>query len=139
MVAEEYYAVESVDEDGPWLPSRSFASGAGAAGAMAGDAADTARWGYLLYGGFLIDPGLVEQMTLRQQPDDFYGLGTEVSDPDSVGHSGSTPSSSSYLRVWPADELAIAVLIPSPYLSAAPDGPWVVELTDALREALLPG
>ena len=77
-------------------------------------------------------------MTLRQQPDDFYGLGTEVSDPDSVGHSGDF-SSYSYLRVWPEDDLAVTVLIPSPYQSAAPDGPWVVELTDALREALLPG
>jgi D-alanyl-D-alanine carboxypeptidase len=63
MVAEEYHAVESVDEDGPWLPARSFASGAGAAGAMAGDAADTARWGTCSTAGFLIDPGLVDQMT----------------------------------------------------------------------------
>lgn len=62
-----------------------------------------------------------------------------MSDPDSVGHGGSTPSTTSFLRVRPEDDLAVAVLIPSPYQSAAPGGPWVGELTDVLREALLRG
>ena len=35
----------------PFLPNRSVASAAWAAGGMAGDAESVARWGYLLYGG----------------------------------------------------------------------------------------
>jgi D-alanyl-D-alanine carboxypeptidase len=137
MVPVEKVNVESVDEDGPWLPSRSWATSAGAAGAMAADAADTARWGYLLYGGFLIDPGLVDQMTQRQQPDDFYGLGTELFDGVSVGHTGSFPSTNSLVRVWPQDDVAVAVLVPAPWLSKAPGGPWTLELAEALHGALL--
>jgi D-alanyl-D-alanine carboxypeptidase len=139
MVAQAYYAVDDVDEEGPWLPSRSVATSAGAAGAMAGDAADTARWGYLLYGGYLIEPGLVDQMTQRQQPDDFYGLGTELQADSVVGHSGAMASSLSYLRVWQEDDLAVAVLIPAPWQSAAPDAPSIMELTDVLRSALAQG
>ena len=46
-VAVESVGEPNVDEDGPWLPSRSWASAAGQAGGMAASAADIARWGYL--------------------------------------------------------------------------------------------
>ena len=65
----------AVDPAGPYLPSRAIASAIGAAGGIAADASSIARWGYLLYGGYVIDSELVEQMTSGQ---DGYGLGTEL-------------------------------------------------------------
>ncbi len=50
-VSEENPELDTVDDDGPWLPSRSMASAAGPAGGIAADAPSIARWGYLLYGG----------------------------------------------------------------------------------------
>ena len=61
-VSEENPELDTVDDDGPWLPSRSMASAAGPAGGIAADAPSIARWGYLLYGGHVIDSALVEEM-----------------------------------------------------------------------------
>ena len=49
-VSEEDPDLDTVDNDGPWLPSRSIASSLGPAGGIAADAPSIARWGYLLYG-----------------------------------------------------------------------------------------
>ena len=71
-----------VDPSGPFMPSRSFASFAVGAGNLAADAADVARWGYMLYGGQVIDSTLVKQMEADPQDSDvgLYGLGTSRDD-----------------------------------------------------------
>ena len=53
---------------------------------MAADAADTALWGYLLYGGQVIDSTLVRQMEADPQDSDvgLYRLGTIVMADDLV-------------------------------------------------------
>jgi D-alanyl-D-alanine carboxypeptidase len=138
---------KEVDPAGPWLPSRSVASALGPAGAMAGDAPTMATWGYLLYGGHVIDPALVAQMT-EGTPDNWYGLGTvrvaedegsvNVDTPISpdggvaVGHDGQLGSAGSILFVWPHRGLSIAVMTPQ-----QPPVPLVVGTTlDGLLERL---
>ena len=113
-----------VDHAGLYLPSRSVASGTSAAGSMASDAADVARWGYLLYGGQVIDTTLVKQMEADPQPEPNkgpYALGTMVSTDDHgvtmVGHSGGGTDwpYSAVLQVWTGSTpIAIAVLTPQP-------------------------
>ena len=106
-----------------YLPVRCLASANVTAGGIAADAADVARWGYLLYGGRLIQPDLVAQMTepLAQDtgtpgtPYTAYGLGTMLFSvalgPDSLGHTGQIPGFSSLLAVVPERREAVAVLI----------------------------
>lgn len=74
-------AADTVDPAGPYLPSRSAASFTGAGGGMAGDAADLARWAYLLFGGQVIDSASVKQMVADPQEEPNvgpYALGTMV-------------------------------------------------------------
>ena len=106
-----------------YLPIRAAASALVTAGGIAADAADVARWGYLLYGGRLLEPGLVAQMTQPlatdtgkpNTPYTAYGLGTmqfgEQLGPDSLGHTGLLPGFSSVLAVVPERHEAVAVLI----------------------------
>jgi D-alanyl-D-alanine carboxypeptidase len=106
-----------VDEDGPFLPSRSIASAAGAAGGIAADAPTLAAWGVALYSGKIFDPATVTLMTTPPDGDTQYGLGTEV-DTDTqgqpiVGHGGDIVGvSTSLLRVWLDEGITIAVLSP---------------------------
>lgn len=94
-VGEELAECPVVDTGGDWLPSRSYASLVTPQGGLAADAATVARWGGLLYGGYVIDASLVEQMTAGQQEDDdWYGLGTFRGTYDGqrwVGHLGDIP------------------------------------------------
>ena len=106
-----------------YLPLRCVPSALVTAGGIAADAADVARWGYLLYGGRLLEPGLVAQMTQPlatdtgkpNTPYTAYGLGTmqfgEQLGPDSLGHTGLLPGFSSVLAVVPERHEAVAVLI----------------------------
>jgi D-alanyl-D-alanine carboxypeptidase len=103
-----------------YVPLHSAVSALVTAGGIAADAADVARWGYSLYGGLLLEPGLVAQMTqpLATQPNTpyaAYGLGTmqfsEALGPDSLGHTGQAPGFSSLLVVVPERREAVAVLI----------------------------
>ncbi|MGB8021862.1 MAG: serine hydrolase domain-containing protein [Candidatus Nanopelagicales bacterium] len=115
-VAVENPDLPTVDADGPWLPSRSVASAAGAAGGMAADAPSLARWGYMLYGGRVIDSRLVAQMTAGG-PDDWYGLGTERLTADGAqayGHDGDIGSYHGLFLVWPDQATSIAVMEPAP-------------------------
>jgi D-alanyl-D-alanine carboxypeptidase len=105
-----------VDPDGPWLPSRSMATLGMGAGGIAADAPSMARWGYLLYGGHVIDSSLVQQMTAGG-PDDWYGLGTQrITEGSqlSVGHAGNDVSYHGRFWVWPDQATSIAVLVPAP-------------------------
>ncbi len=119
-VSEEDPALDTVDDDGPWLPSRSMASAAGSAGGIAADAPSLARWGYLLYGGHVIDSTLVEQMTQPQADggeDDWYGLGTVRMMQDGellLGHDGDIVTYHGSLLTTTTDNVSIAVLVPAP-------------------------
>lgn len=104
-----------VDPAGPYLPSRAIASASGGAGGIAADAPSIARWGYLLYGGYVIDSEFVEQMTTGQ---DGYGLGAMLGEADGaqiVGHRGNMESYHGILLVWPDSQTSVAVLVPNIY------------------------
>jgi D-alanyl-D-alanine carboxypeptidase len=99
---------------GPYLPTRSIASLDWAAGAMAADAASIARWGYLLYGGHVLDD---ESLTAMLPDEVGYGLGTRADRLTYngllyVGHGGGTVGYSSWLGVCRDKQFAIAVLAP---------------------------
>ena len=116
----------------PYLPSRSIASAFGAAGGAAADAEDTARWGYDLYGGRLLQPDSVAQMT-DFDDGDGYGLGTmdfssgrfSHATLQAVGHLGVLPGYRTLLAVFPATALSIAILTPST-VDPAPYVKWLV-------------
>lgn len=98
----------------PYLPTRAWASSTTAAGGIAADAASVARWGYELYGGRLLPPYAVREMTIAGPTG--YGLGTEVTRlPDlgtDEGHLGRTAGYTSALIVVPERQTAVSVLIP---------------------------
>jgi D-alanyl-D-alanine carboxypeptidase len=99
-----------------YLPFRSLATYAGAAAAIASDAPTTARWGYQLYGGQLLEEESVEEMV--EFGDDHYGLGTvDFSDLrwniDALGHEGVQVGFRSVLAVFPESQLAVVILSPS--------------------------
>jgi D-alanyl-D-alanine carboxypeptidase len=140
-VSEEDPNLDTVDNDGPWLPSRSMASSAGPAGGIAADAPSIARWGYLLYGGHVIDSALVEQMTKAEEDgaEEWYGLGTSgwVQDGDLfVGHGGDIVTYHGSLVMATADNVSIAVLVPAPARNAIEAEVGTFEVPDLLLEAL---
>ena len=111
------------DPDGPYLPSAAFASRSVGGGSMAGDALDLARWGYELYGGYVLDRGVVDEMwadPLEEPNIGPYGLGVLVyEDADGVflGHAGGGTDwpYTGALHVWIGDDpIAIALLTPQP-------------------------
>ncbi len=103
-----------------YLPYRSLASLSGGAGGMAGDAPTLARWGYLLYGGHVLEDSSVARMTDPAEPDVLflprvgYGLGTMVVSTSfghqAVGHVSDLDGYSGALSVVPERGLSIAVL-----------------------------
>jgi D-alanyl-D-alanine carboxypeptidase len=116
--------VTLVDPAGPFLPSRAVASFTTGGGGMAGDAADLARWGYLLYGGRVLSTPLVTEMESDPRPEPDvgpYALGTIVVTGDDgtvmVGHPGGGLDwpYTAVMEVWPgASPVAVAVLTPQP-------------------------
>jgi D-alanyl-D-alanine carboxypeptidase len=132
--ASQRYAV--VDVDGPYLPSRAMASAWAAADGMAADAPSLARWGYLLYGGHVLASGVVDEMTTGP---DGYGLGTMVGSGPAegvVGHGGDIASYHGLMFVWPADAVAVSVLVPNPEYAYVGTGTGAFGLASQLREAL---
>jgi CubicO group peptidase (beta-lactamase class C family) len=103
----------------PYLPFRSLASATAAAQGVAGDAASAARWGYALYGGQVLSPESVAQLT--DFDDDGHGLATvDFTDSqwfkwniDGYGIPGGVPGYRSALVVYPQKQLSIAILVPS--------------------------
>ena len=147
-VAEGLAGITTVDPDGPWLPSRSWATAVGPAAGMAASAADVARWGYLLYGSYLLRPETVAQMTQSGQPAGYpclgykeftcyYGLHTWLFDDVSHGHSGDGLAYHTIMRVWPEDDISVSVLVPAPLESAKYGSPWIGDLVADFRSALL--
>lgn len=115
---------QMVDAAGGFLPSRALSSVNGSAGAIAADAASVARWGYLLWGGQIIDASLVREMEANPGDEQLfgvkYGLGTMVADQGDgtpfYGHAGGSAD-------WPYTTIvfafsnppqSIAVLVPEP-------------------------
>ncbi len=104
---------------GGYLPCRAEASAFAATGGIATDAASMARWGYLLYGGRLLRPADVREMTTEHTefPDGTnYGLGTTLfsliyGPAESVGHIGVSPGAETMLVVSPDQRSAVAVLV----------------------------
>ena len=142
-VSEEDPDMDTVDNDGPWLPSRSMASSAGPAGGIAADSPSIARWGYLLYGGHVIDSALVEQMTKNEEggAEGWYGLGTGgwVQDGQTfLGHDGDIVTYHGNLVMATADNVSIAVLVPAPARNAIEAEVETFEVPDLLLEALRP-
>ncbi len=123
-VAKDVPGVTIVDRAGPFLPSRAAASSLGGCGAIASDAADVARWGYLLYGGHVIDSALVRQMEADPQPEPskgLYALGTTVMTDDNgntmVGHAGGGtqwPYTTVMMVRTGSAAVSVAVLTPQP-------------------------
>jgi D-alanyl-D-alanine carboxypeptidase len=98
----------------PFLPNRALATAAGAAGGMAADAESVARWGYLLYGGLVLEPASLRAM-LPTTSIGGYGLGTFSSrltyhGLTAVGSRGDLPGYSTALGVQRDSALSIAVL-----------------------------
>jgi len=126
-----------VDAKSGYLPSLSAASTGNGAAGMAADAPTLARWGYLLYGGRVIDPSLVATMTKPNWSSEFgYGFGTMVDHGTGepvVGHGGDYMGYSSMLLAWPSTHTAVAVLVPREGMSNDGTVPgWAFELYKAL-------
>lgn len=122
-VGVEAPSSDVIDPAGTFMPSRSFASFTIGGGSMAADAADVARWGYLLYGGQAIDSALVKEMEADPQPEPnlgHYALGVFVEDYEGVtmlGHGGGGVDYpyTGVLEVFAGDApISIAVLTPQP-------------------------
>ena len=122
-----------VDPASGYLPSLASAStGQGGAG-MAADAPSLARWGYLLYGGRILDPDVVATMTDGvPDADTGYVFGTMVADWEGetiVGHLGDYIQYSSILLVWPSTRTAVALLVPVQGMSISGTLPeWAITL-----------
>jgi D-alanyl-D-alanine carboxypeptidase len=100
-----------LEAGGGYLPARCLASAAGPAGGMASDALTLARWGYLLYGGWVLGDEAHAAMT---DFEDGYGLGVHQQHGFGVpalGHEGTVPGYTAVLTVFPEDGVAVAVLM----------------------------
>ncbi|KAB7746234.1 serine hydrolase [Nostocoides sp. F2B08] len=105
----------------PYLPFRSAASAEAAAKGVAGDALSVARWGYELYGGHVLTPESVAQLTDFVDVEPRYGLATvDFSQPffyrwglDGYGIWGGTVGYRSVLAIYPDNQLSVAILTPS--------------------------
>lgn len=100
-----------------YLPFRSMATYAGAAGGIASDAPTTARWGYELYGGHVLSEAMLKEM-LDVRDGDGYGLGLmDFTSPpanlEAVGHEGELVGYRSALVAFDKDQLSVALLTPS--------------------------
>lgn len=141
-VSEEDPDLDTVDNDGQWLPSRSMASSTGPAGGIAADAPSIARWGYLLYGGHVIDPALVGQMTEDEQEEGaqgWYGLGTGgwvEGGQTFLGHDGDIATYHGNMVMATADNVSIAVLVPAPARNVVEADVQTFEVPGLLLDAL---
>jgi D-alanyl-D-alanine carboxypeptidase len=110
-----------VDPTSGYLPSRAAASTGNGAAGMAADAPTLARWGYLLFGGRIVDPALVAIMTNGDPFSEYgYGFGVMIGDDNSkpvVGHGGDYIGYSAFLGCWPDTRTVVVVLLPAQGMS----------------------
>lgn len=106
----------------PYLPFRSFVSAIAASHGVAGDAASVAQWGYDLYGGQILKPESVAQLTDFDHPDgrrygmatiDFTSSNWDQYSVDGYGMRAAAPGYRSVLAVYPDNHLSVAILTPS--------------------------
>jgi len=104
---------ELLEVGGGYLPARCLASSAGPAGGMASDTMTLARWGYLLFGGWILGDEALAAMTDFE--DGYYGLAAvdqgSVFGSPALGHGGTVPGYTAQLLVFPEEGLAVAVLM----------------------------
>jgi D-alanyl-D-alanine carboxypeptidase len=102
------------NDGGPVLPTRPLAATFGAAGALAGDVPSLARWGRSLFGGEVLEPASLREMT-RFRPGGFweaYGLGLakeSFRERTMWGHTGDGIGSHTELWHLPRERLTLAV------------------------------
>ncbi|HEY0160976.1 MAG TPA: serine hydrolase domain-containing protein [Thermoanaerobaculia bacterium] len=108
-------------------------------GALCSTASDLVRWSHLLANGSVLLPASYEAMTTPARLDDGtvvssgYALGVAVTtmlDRQAVWHSGAIDGFQSYLVYFPAEEIAVAVII-----NAFPVGPGANPQTIAMAVA----
>ncbi len=137
-------ATPVVETSSGYLPSTAAATGICAGGGMAADAPSLARWGYLLFGGEVIDNSLVKIMTtVNPKGGDpnigDYGFGTMLADDNGAplwGHIGNWAQYTSVLFVWPRDTTAVSVLVP---MTAGADNDFRGDLATTLHQVVQPG
>jgi len=80
---------------------------------MASDTMTLARWGYLLFGGWILGDEALAAMTDFE--DGYYGLAAvdqgSVFGSPALGHGGTVPGYTAQLLVFPEEGLAVAVLM----------------------------
>jgi D-alanyl-D-alanine carboxypeptidase len=126
-----------VDAKGGFLPSRAAASTGNGAAGMAADAPTLARWGYLLYGGRVLEPAvLATMMKPNWGSENGYGFGAMFDNGTGtlvVGHGGDYMGYSSMLLAWPSTQTAVAVLAPREGMTVGGTVPgWGFELYKTL-------
>ena len=125
-----------VDAASGYLPSAAAATSSCAGAGMAADAPSLARWGYLLYGGHVIDSSLVKTMTTPNPKggDNNYGFGTMIADDNGDplwGHAGNYIQYTSIVLVWPKTSTAVSVLVP---MTGGPDNDVRGDLAFQLKQ-----
>lgn len=130
-------SAQIVDASSGYLPSRAAASTGNGAAGMAADAPTLARWGYLLYGGRVLEPAtLAPMMKPNWRSDLGYGFGSTFDNTSGtlvVGHGGDYMSYSAMLLAWPETHTAVAVLVPRQGMTVDGTVPgWAFELYRAL-------
>ena len=126
-----------VDAKSGYLPSKAAASTGNGAAGIAADAPTLARWGYLLYGGRVIDPAvLAPMMKPNWGSESGYGFGSMFDKTTGalvVGHPGDYMGYSAILLAWPDDHTSVAVLVPRQGMVSDGTVPgWAFELYKAL-------
>lgn len=101
------------------LPCRAVATAAGAAGGMAADALDLARWAYLLHSGDVLRPESLRLLTESQG----HGLGSvsfEIAGREGYGHPGRIPGYRGVFAYLPLLDIACSALINTDEADADP-------------------
>jgi D-alanyl-D-alanine carboxypeptidase len=130
-------SAQIVDASSDYLPSKAAASTGNGAAGIAADAPTLARWGYLLYGGRVLEPAvLAPMMKPNWGSESGYGFGAMFDNTSGtlvVGHGGDYMGYSAMLLAWPETHTAVAILVPRQGMTIDGTIPgWAFELYKAL-------
>ena len=131
-------SAQIVDASSGFLPSKAAASTGNGAAGIAADAPTLARWGYLLYGGRVLEPAVLATMMKPNWSSDLgYGFGSTFDNTSGtlvVGHGGDYMGYSSMLLAWPDTHAAVAILVPRQGMTFDGTVPgWAFELYKTLE------
>jgi D-alanyl-D-alanine carboxypeptidase len=137
LAVSGYPSAEIVDAKSGFLPSKAAASTGNGAAGIAADAPTLARWGYVLYGGRVLEPAVLATMMKSNWSSDFgYGFGSTFDNTSGtlvVGHGGDYMGYSAVLLAWPPTHTAVAILVPRQGMTIDGTVPgWAFELYKAL-------